>query len=179
MMSPSQGMCTNCGTPATPDASFCESCGEAISGATPVSARKRAGGRGTMHGYSLKRKMHGASGALLAVAIFQTLGLLLVYYQMKDVLDVPEVAGQAQLIIAIVAVLAVCFWGLWWWSKTNPFVAGVVGLVLYVTLQFVAALVEPSSLFKGIIIKVIIIVVLVKAVMAGAEYRRTMRAQGR
>jgi hypothetical protein len=144
-----------------------------------VPATTHAGGRPVMHGYTLQRKMRGASGALLAVAILQTIGILVIYGQVGDAMDHPEVGGEAKLFVAIAVALAAAFWGLWWWSRSNPFVAGVVGLVLYVTLHFAAALVEPSSLYKGIIIKVIVIVVLVKAVMAGAEYRRTMRAQGR
>ena len=121
--------------------------------------------------------MNSASTALMWVAILQTIGSIVMYTQLKEVLDHPEVGGEAKLIMAIVGVLAVCFWGLWWWSRTNPFVAGIVGLVLYATLHIAAAIVEPASLFRGVIIKVIIIVVLVKAVMAGAEYRRHMATQ--
>ena len=111
------------------------------------------------------------------MAILQSIGAIVIYMQLQKVLDDPEVGSQAKLMLAIVVVLAVCFWGLWGWSRTNPFVAGIVGLVLYATLHIAGAIVEPESLFRGIIIKVIIIVVLVKAVMAGAEYRRHMATQ--
>ncbi|MFT7578954.1 MAG: hypothetical protein ACI9MR_000616 [Myxococcota bacterium] len=62
--------------------------------------------------------------------------------------------------------------GLWLWAKTSPFPAAVVALVLFVTLHTAEAVIDPSTITSGIIIKVIFLVVLFKAVSSGLEVRR-------
>lgn len=62
--------------------------------------------------------------------------------------------------------------GLWWWAKTAPFPAAVVALVLFITVQLINAAVEPSTIYKGIIIKILFLVALIKAVQAGSEANR-------
>lgn len=66
--------------------------------------------------------------------------------------------------------------GLWVWAKTAPFPAAVVALVLFVTVQAINAVVEPSSMYKGLLIKVLFLVALIRAVKAGSEAQR-LRAQ--
>ena len=78
-----------------------------------------------------------------------------------------------QLVAA--GVLCLVHIGLWWWAKTAPFAAAVVALVLFVTLQLVQAVIDPSTLARGVIIKVFFLVALVQAVMAGVEVQRLLR----
>ncbi len=53
-----------------------------------------------------------------------------------------------------------------------PLAAAVVSLVLFLTLHLANAVLEPSSIYKGMIVKVLFIVVLVKAIQAGYEIHR-------
>ena len=57
-------------------------------------------------------------------------------------------------------------------ARTRPFGAALTGLILYIADILVGALDDPSMLYRGLLIKIIIIVVLIRAVRAGAEYRR-------
>ena len=48
----------------------------------------------------------------------------------------------------------------------------VTGLVVFVTLHLVEAVMDPTSIIRGILIKIIVIVLLVSAIQAGIKYRR-------
>ncbi len=61
---------------------------------------------------------------------------------------------------------------LYLWAKKQPFPATIVALVLFVTLQLFFATQDPSSIYKGILIKIVFVSVLVKAVQAGYEVHR-------
>ena len=65
--------------------------------------------------------------------------------------------------------------GLWWWAKTAPFAAALVALVLFVTLQVVWAAIDPESLARGLIIKVLFLIALIQAVKAGVDVQRLRR----
>jgi hypothetical protein len=63
-------------------------------------------------------------------------------------------------------------------AKRRPFGASLVGLLLYLTDILVGAVEDPHTLYRGGVIKIVIIVVLVRAVGAGLQYRRHVRAAG-
>jgi hypothetical protein len=58
-----------------------------------------------------------------------------------------------------------------------PVACTVTGLVLYVAGIAVFAVIDPQNLVRGLIIKVIIIVALVKAVQAAAAYQKEHQAE--
>lgn len=59
---------------------------------------------------------------------------------------------------------------------SKPVIATVTGLVLYVGAAAAMATIDPSSLVKGIILKIIIIAVLAKSVKAAFAYEKENRA---
>lgn len=61
---------------------------------------------------------------------------------------------------------------LYMWAKKQPFPAAIVALILFGTLVLFGAVQDPESIYKGIVLKVIFIAVLVKAVQAGYEVRK-------
>jgi hypothetical protein len=65
-----------------------------------------------------------------------------------------------------VGVIAMIFAGLGGWSLAQPFPATLVGLILYGLITVAALALDPASAGRGIIIRVIIIVLLVKLVLA-------------
>lgn len=62
--------------------------------------------------------------------------------------------------------------GLWWWAKKAPLAAAVVSLILFISLHVANAVMDPSQIYKGIVIKVLFVAVLVKAIQAGYEIHR-------
>jgi hypothetical protein len=130
-----------------------------------------AGGR-QLQSTELHRKARSASGALLAVAILSTIGLGLVFYLLRDALDDPAIRQTALIMLISQAVIAVAYWGLWIWSWSNPLPAAIIGLVIFLTLIVVNALaVGPQSIIQGALIKVIVIIVLARAIQAGVQHR--------
>ncbi len=76
--------------------------------------------------------------------------------------------------------LALTQGGLWLWSKRATFAAAVASTALYVTLILVGAVVDPASLVRGWLVKVMFIAALVKAIKAGLVVRRLkVEAQAR
>jgi hypothetical protein len=163
--------CPQCRAPMPVTERFCESCGldreaylagEALSGPALASARRW----------------------ILAVAVLMSVGTLMLYVQLGDLArQHPELESQRLSLTAPAAAVTLGFFGLWLWSRKQPFAAAVVALVLFVTLQIVNAIVDPSTLASGVIFKVLVISILVGAVHAGlkaqrvrAEYARDNRA---
>jgi hypothetical protein len=88
---------------------------------------------------------------------------------------VEKTRGTVRLQAGILGVLGAAFIGLWWWAQTNPFAAALTALLMYLTAQVIGAMVEPESLLKGIVIKIVIVVALFSAVSAGHRERAYSR----
>lgn len=69
--------------------------------------------------------------------------------------------------------VAFIYLALAFWSEKKPFIALLVGLLLYITLIAVSAIIEPLSLVKGFIWKIIIISYLGKGLYSANELRKT------
>lgn len=177
--------CPHCGAPNVAGSQFCQTCGKALpeqysTGPRVITADSiGASGAGRqLLGDQLKKKMKQSSGALLAVAIIQAiLGPVMLYFMSEQA----RRQGMEILPIAYVIVIgiAVAFFGLWIWSRYQPFAAAIVGLILYVSLWLIDIVADPTSIAKGIAVKVIIIFVLAKAIQAGSEYRKLLEQQRR
>ncbi len=119
----------------------------------------------------LAPKLARARGWILAVGIIYVVSTGLMLAMADGMYSSEEVTFQ----LVAAGVLCLVHIGLWWWAKTAPFAAAVVALVLFVTLQLVQAVIDPSTLARGVIIKVFFLVALVQAVMAGVEVQRLLR----
>lgn len=82
-----------------------------------------------------------------------------------------------QLILAGTMVVGLVFIGLGMAVYKAPVACTVTGLVLYVGLQAIGAAVDPADLVRGLLIKIIFIVALVKAVQAALAYEREAKAE--
>jgi len=74
---------------------------------------------------------------------------------------------MANLITGVI--LFVAFLGFGLWSKSKPAAALISGLSLYIIIHLLSAIINPVSIFSGIIIKVIIIVYLIKGIRSVLE----------
>lgn len=82
-------------------------------------------------------------------------------------------------IISLSAVVAAIYFGLGFWCRTNPFPAILSGFFVYVVLITVNAIVDPMSLFKGIIVKIVIVVLFIygyKAVKESEQMKKELEA---
>lgn len=112
---------------------------------------------------------------ILAVAVLMSIGTLILYMQLGEHAAAQGISDFESLrlyAVAPVAALTLCFFGLWLWARKQPFAAAVVALALFVTLQVVNTILDPSTLVQGLIFKVIVTCVLIGAVRAGLQAQR-------
>ena len=169
--------CPHCGAQNPDGAAFCEKCGKAVPSSMPAGPRIVSGeavastaiGQ-TVQADQLRKEARKAAGALFAVAVLQVIGAALIYFVFRPHLGIPR--ERALIVVTVLLVVAVIYAALALWARANPLPPAIAGLVLFVTLTVADTAVAPSTIIQGIIVKVIIIVVLAKAVQAGIRYRR-------
>lgn len=83
--------------------------------------------------------------------------------------------GMVRFQTAALVALGAIYVGLWWWAQTNAFAAALTALLLFATVQLVSLLMDPASLVKGILIKILIFAALSTAVSAGYRQRAQRR----
>lgn len=101
----------------------------------------------------------GRSGAnaLLAVTGLELVGTSFMFFVMAPAPPPPLTLGIAYGIVAMFA-------GLYVWARSSPYPACIAGLALYLLIQLLGVLIEPSSLAQGILVKVIVVMVLVSSI---------------
>jgi hypothetical protein len=187
--------CPHCAVANPFGSAFCESCGKALPQGTSQGPRiiTRTEFAGTaagqrLQGDELQKQARKASGALLAVAIIQTVvcAILIALASSRGRIDV---FLRSPIFMAL-AVIAAIFWGLYIWARKQPLPAAIVGLVLYVTLVAVNVITSVSQLaadpgahhsgFGGVGIgwlDIVIIAVLGRAIAAATRYRKLLAQQ--
>lgn len=115
-----------------------------------------------------RTKLASARKWILGIGIWYLVSGLIMLAIVKDQLT-PE--GRV-LLLGTHLGLFIVHVGLYVWARVAPLAAAVVSLVLFLTLHLANAVLEPSSIYKGMIVKVLFIVVLVKAIQAGYEIHR-------
>jgi hypothetical protein len=119
------------------------------------SLRYDAGGQAATRG--------NGSGWILALAILQSIGVLIfigLRLSTDGSLDVGAIGA-----IGIMSVLALAFFGLWAWGRTSPLPALCWALGLFLTFHLLDAVIDPMSLARGVILKVIVIAGLLTAII--------------
>jgi hypothetical protein len=174
--------CPHCNALGQNPGGFCTSCGKALptaAGSGPrVLGKNEIGSSGaarTLRSDELVTQAKKAAGALLAVAIMQaafgTISVLALNGQLAGRQLPPTV-------YAFIYGVAVIFLALYFWARKSPLPAAIVGLVVFITIHLLDAIADPASLAQGIIFKIIIIVVLARAIQSGLLYRKISAEQG-
>ena len=118
---------------------------------------------------AVEKQVGKARGWLLAIAVLQSISSVLQYFLLTSQGVEPAVAIAT---VVIMGVLALVFWGLWFWSKYALFPAALTAFILYVSFILLDAIVDPQTLARGIIMKVIIVGGLYVAVSTSYRLRK-------
>ena len=74
-----------------------------------------------------------------------------------------------QLSVAIQVFLALAFAGIAYWTKYQPYAALVTAMVFYLAIIIAVMILDPTSIVKGILIKIIIIALLARGIRNARE----------
>lgn len=168
--------CPHCGTANAESATFCASCGKALPTMSPAGPQILSGGAmptssagHNVYSGELQKQAKKAFGALLAVGILQLVFGAVIVFALQNS---PQVGEIPMTVYLMVFGIGIVFLGLAFWARSNPLPPAIIGLVLFITVHLLDALQDPSALVRGILIKIIIIVVLVQAISAGLKHRQ-------
>ncbi|MEX2213087.1 MAG: zinc ribbon domain-containing protein [Phycisphaeraceae bacterium] len=172
--------CPHCGGANLYDAAFCEACGKALpTGHGPRIVKDSelattSAGRSVQQ-LELAKTMKKAFGALLAVAIIQVIATVLISFAGND----PRVDKKAlQTVLIVMGGIGAGFFVLAIWARSSPLPAAVVGLVVYVSLHLISGILDPTTLYQGLLIKIIVVAVLIQAIQAGIQHRKLVQEMG-
>jgi len=113
----------------------------------------------SLEGYD--KSIKNARNALFVVAAIQVI---------FGIISAAAIGGDEALpLIIVTSVIGIVFFLLGLWTKSKPYTAILIGLILFVSLHVIEAIAEPSSIGKGIIMKVLVIVYLVKSINDAKE----------
>ena len=108
-------------------------------------------------------------------SIFVVAGVQMVFGIIQALMnDGPEMYFS----LGIMVFISLLFLGLGFWCKKKPLAAIVTALVIYASLLLLDAFFDPTTLYKGVIMKVFIIIYLVKGITAAKEAQRLREIMG-
>src|SRR5438477_13189327 len=120
-----QVTCPHCGALSAAGA-FCESCGKALPAQMPAGPRLVSGPDTAMTSAGQKLQVDElaktakkAQGALLAAAVVSTIAIAIVF-AIAQAANKQGMPAQVMVLLIGQAIVAVVFWGLWFWSRSQP-----------------------------------------------------------
>jgi hypothetical protein len=116
------------------------------------------------------------SGWILAVAILQFIGGLVMFGMTVSKTSTSNPEAIAALVFMLL--LAGIFFGLWLWGRKAPFPALLTALIVFVSFHLLDAVLDPLSLLRGIIVKVIVIAGLCAALKKAYVAKREKELAG-
>lgn len=190
--------CPKCGVLLNPDEKFCPKCGADI--AASAADAKDIGARiGLKHEKQAhQQRIRSGRTTILVVAILTLIGGGLMFAlgsanlakdrkeieaargnELYDQEQVEQAARENKklsalntLLLPVNIVLALSFFGLWVWAKQRPLPATLAALILYITVIVASGVLEPASLGRGLILKIVIIAFLIKSVDSARKFQR-------
>jgi hypothetical protein len=158
----SESGCTICKTPMQSLDVFCPECGFPEHGTDKDVAQFHA--RNAMQKnqhMDADKKIKSARNVLYVMAGITVLFGVIYYFIEQDI---------ALLVTNVL--LGMIYLVLGFWTSKKPLVAILLGLLLYLTTIIISAIIEPETLIKGIIFKIIIIAYLAKGVYSASSIKK-------
>ena len=128
--------------------------------ASPSAAKPYASAAKPYPGSDAAQSSGNGRGWILALAILQIIGGIILFAMSRDTME----PLAAIIMLVIVLGLAVIYFGLWFWAKKSPFPALLTTLIVFLTFHLLDAVFDPASLFRGIIVKIVLVAGLATAV---------------
>ena len=155
--------CESCDSPVNEQDQFCTSCGFPLKGTDEAQNQFLSNRRYKQHeARELARKTRNAQTTLFVLSgLFFVIGVI--YYFIQGQNDMAFAALITNLILSAV------FLALGGWSKNKPVAAIISGLVLFVLVQLISIVDDPVNIGKGIIVKIVVIVYLIKGLKSAME----------
>jgi hypothetical protein len=122
----------------------------------------------SMEGYD--KHIRTARNILFFLAGIQALG----FFSIRD-----EEGIVLYISIGVIILFMLLFVGLALWTKKKPFTALLIALILYVSLLITDAIIDPTDLYKGLILKIGIIVSLIAGLRNAKEAQDLRKAFGK
>lgn len=113
-------------------------------------------------GDEASKKIKKARNSLFVISGFSFLVGIFYFFKLDD----------SGVLIAS-TVLAVCYLFLGFWSQKKPLVALVLGLLVYLTVLVLNGILEPETIYKGIVIKIFIIGFLANGINSALQLRNS------
>jgi hypothetical protein len=179
--------CAKCAAPLPAQVRFCEACGAAVPGVKPSA---RAKGRAALGRLSANAHLSQIRSARMVIALVALLTLAFTIFthvqfsaevarlrlNPEFVINEQALAHQNMLYYANYLIVAI-YGALILWVKRNPFAACLTALIIYLSLFVLNVAINPATIYQGIILRVVIILLLAKGVKSGLAYRR-LQAKG-
>ena len=192
-------ICSSCETENSPNNQFCENCGASLikseeveespdskpPGKMKVNAEvsRQLANRRFDNSKRVNAKAEIAKGrvAIMIVTVLTFIGAIISHVSLNNeianyrsnpnfIVD-EKVVSQMRMLIYTTYGLGIVFLGLWFWAKKNPFSAFLTALVIYIACHATAAIIDVNNLYRGILIKAVIIILLVGAVKSALKIR--------
>ena len=170
--------CPHCNAECLENSQFCQSCGKAVQAISSVPkifddtkdiAQTVVGKK--IQGMTLEKTMTSAKRCLFAVGILQLIAGGIFYAGLR-VAEEEAVRQELLSMLIGVGLIGILYIVLGFWAKRSPLPASIVGLVLYISLLVFDGVSDPASLARGWIMKIIVLMVLIKGIKAGIQYRK-------
>lgn len=178
-------MCPKCHANVPGDQAFCTNCGEPLQeGKTrrEIPRSSSSSPLGSLVDEQHRKHIRGSRIAIMFVAVVTIIFSIIAWINLENeiarinrdptMVVLEDVVAQNRLIIGATFVIGLVFVGLFFWAKKNPFSACLTALIIYLTNIIVALGIDPSSLVRGIIVKIIIIAALANGVKSGLAFRK-------
>ncbi len=153
--------CSQCNSEIEWEQKFCNDCGYPEGGTAQEQsgfhARQVMKKRGQAEATSQIRK---GRNSLFVVAGIAFLSGIYYYFILED-----------SAVLIVNTILSLCYLLLGFWSQKRPLVALILGLLVYLTTLVLNGLLEPETIYKGLLIKIFIIVYLSKGINSALQLR--------
>lgn len=196
-MEPTTAACPKCSAPLAGNEPFCTQCGGEVArarrGRPRLASELRAkdlrnAGRwilglailfvvaGTWLGF--KTRSDGQQGLANlsgrdAAEVVEVLGKSMTIAELRETIEVEMVTS-----FLINYLLAAVFIGLYFWARKAPLPATITALCIYLAVQVLNAIVDPTTLIQGILIKVLCVLGLLAGIRAALASRQGDAAAG-
>ncbi|HLK30234.1 MAG TPA: hypothetical protein VKT28_16755 [Puia sp.] len=124
---------------------------------------------------SYDKHVRNARNAIFVVAgvqfVFGTIAILTRHQDLDS--------SSFMISIGLIVITSLVFLALGLWTKKKPYTAILIALIFYALLLLTDAIYEPSTIFKGAIMKIFIIVYLVRGLNQAKEAQQLKEALGK